>query len=123
MEHSRRGGKINARFPEEKGTATPAAAQESVREARMKHYIAIFVEDSEGEWRVVFPDVPDCQAKGFALNDATHAARSALGRCISERGSPPSPMDMESVRRNKEWLELQHIDLAKAVVTMIDVAA
>jgi predicted RNase H-like HicB family nuclease len=33
----------------------------------MTHYLAIFVETDVGEWRVVFPDVPGCEASGFTL--------------------------------------------------------
>jgi hypothetical protein len=40
----------------------------------MSHYIAIFIEDHIGEWRVVFPDAPGCEAKGFTLHDARYAA-------------------------------------------------
>ena len=47
----------------------------------MSHYIAIFVEDHIGEWRVVFPDVPGCEARGFTLHDAQYAAASTLARC------------------------------------------
>ena len=77
-----------------------------------------------GEWRVVFPDVPGCEAKGFSMEDAEYAAASALRRCIEETGLPaPLPMDMAAVQRSDEWLSLNHIDLSKAVVSMVPVAA
>jgi predicted RNase H-like HicB family nuclease len=88
----------------------------------MQHYIAIMVEDDVGEWRVVFPDVPGCEAKGFSLDDAEVVAATALRRYIREGSAPPLPMDLTAVEQNEDWLRRNHIDLAKAVVTMIQVA-
>jgi predicted RNase H-like HicB family nuclease len=88
----------------------------------MKHYLAIFVENNFGEWRVVFPDMPGCEARSFSLDDAGIAATSALTRCLRENGTPPLPMDLAAVQQHREWLELNHIDLSKAVVTMIQLA-
>ena len=89
----------------------------------MNHYIAIFVETDLGEWRVVFPDVPGCEAKGFTLDDAKFAAVSVLVQSIRQCGSPPHPMNLEAVQRNEEWLSQHHIDLSKAIVSMIPLAA
>ena len=90
----------------------------------MTHYIAIFLENDVGEWRVMFPDVPGCEAKGFTLDDAKFAAVGALVQFIRENGSPPSyPMDLETLQRREEWLSQNHIDLSKAVVSMIPLAA
>jgi predicted RNase H-like HicB family nuclease len=69
----------------------------------MTYYIAIFVETDFGEWRVVFPDMPGCEAKGFNLDDAKYAAVSALTRNIREGGSMPRvPMSLAAVERNEE---------------------
>jgi predicted RNase H-like HicB family nuclease len=88
------------------------------------HYLAIFVETDMGEWRVVFPDVPGCEARGFTLDDAQFAATSALERCIEERGlSAPLPKDLSAVSRSEEWLSRNHIDLSRAVITMVRLAA
>jgi predicted RNase H-like HicB family nuclease len=89
----------------------------------MAHYLAIFIEDHIGEWRAVFPDVPGCEAKGFTLHDAQFAAASALSECLRENGTPPLPMDMASVEKCDAWLEQNHVDLSKAVVSMIPLAA
>lgn len=89
----------------------------------MKHYIAIFVENVVGEWRVVFPDMPGCEAKGFTLDDAKFAAVTALVQSIRENGSPPHPMDLETVQRSEEWLSQHNIDLSRAVVSMVPLAA
>lgn len=90
----------------------------------MKHYLAIFVESDFGEWRVLFPDVPGCEARGFTLDDAKYAASSALQRCIQKDGAPASiPMDLTAVQRRQEWLSQNRVDLSRAVVTMVPLAA
>lgn len=77
-----------------------------------------------GEWRVVFPDVPGCEAKGFTLDDAKYAAASALGQCIQDSNAPaPMPMDLAAVKRSEEWLSRNQIDLSKAIVSMVPLAA
>ena len=90
----------------------------------MSYYIAIFIEDHIGEWRVVFPDVPGCETKGFSLEDAQFSAASALSKCLRENGTPPPlPMDLTEVEKCDEWLEQNHVNLSKAVVSMIRLAA
>jgi predicted RNase H-like HicB family nuclease len=77
-----------------------------------------------GEWRVLFPDVPGCEAKGFSLDDAKYAAASALQWCIrGSRSTAPLPMDMATVQRSVEWLSQNHVDLSRAIVSMVPVAA
>jgi predicted RNase H-like HicB family nuclease len=84
------------------------------------HYIALLIPSSVGEWRVVFPDVPDCQAHGYTLDDATFAATTALSRCLAENGHfPPCPRDLAEIERDEEWLSRNDVDLRQAVVTMI----
>jgi predicted RNase H-like HicB family nuclease len=86
----------------------------------MSHYIAIFVENDLGEWRVVFPDAPGCEAKGFTLDDARFAAPSALAQFIQGAGALPlHPMDMDTVQLSEAWLAQHHIDLSKAIVSMV----
>jgi hypothetical protein len=41
---------------------------------------------------------------------------------IFETGTPPLPMDMAAVEKCEEWLEQNHVDLSKALVTMISLA-
>jgi predicted RNase H-like HicB family nuclease len=90
------------------------------REVSMTHYIAIFVESDVGEWRVLFPDLPGCEAHGFSLDDAGYAAVSALWQCLAANGSTlPIPMDMTAIERNADWLSRNHIDLSRAVVSMV----
>jgi predicted RNase H-like HicB family nuclease len=89
----------------------------------MSHYIALLVPSSVGEWRVVFPDLPECQARGYSVDDATFAATTALSRCLAENGvSPPLPRDLAEIERDEEWLSRNNIDLHEAIVTMISVS-
>jgi len=86
----------------------------------MSHYIALMLRSPDGEWNVFFPDVPDCQAHGYTVDDATFAATTALSRCLAENGhSPPLPRDLAEIERDKEWLSRNNIDLHEAIVMMI----
>lgn len=90
----------------------------------MTHYIAIFVESDVAEWRVVFPDVPGCEAHGFTLDDARFSAVTALKRCLEESHlMPPTPMDLSAVERSQEWLKRNNVDLSRAVISIIPLAA
>lgn len=87
------------------------------------HYIALLVPSSVGEWRVVFPDVPECQAHGYTVDDATVAATTALSRCLADNGHlPPLPRDLAEIERDEEWLSRHNIDLHEVIVTMISLA-
>ena len=90
----------------------------------MTHYLAIFVETDLGEWRVVFPDLPGCKAMGFTLDDAMFAASSALRQYIQEIGLlPPHPMDLSAVQQSEEWLSENRVDLSRAIISMVPMAA
>ena len=49
----------------------------------MTHYIAILVEAHSGQWRAMFPDVPDCEALGYGLANVKRAAAENLKRYSS----------------------------------------
>jgi predicted RNase H-like HicB family nuclease len=84
------------------------------------HYIALLIPSSVGEWRVVFPDVPECEAHGYTVDDATFTATTALSRCLAENGHVPSPpRDLADIERDEEWLSRHNVDLHQAIVTMI----
>ena len=85
----------------------------------MKHCIAILVENDMGEWRAVFPDLPDCEARGFSVEDVKFAAESAVRKYVHDNRLPPSPIDMSAIERDRDWLTRNNVDLSKAVVTMI----
>jgi predicted RNase H-like HicB family nuclease len=84
------------------------------------HYIALLIPSSVGEWRVLFPDVPECQAHGYTVDDATFAATTALSRCLAENGHLSSlPRDLAEIERDEEWLSRNNVDLHEAIVTMV----
>jgi predicted RNase H-like HicB family nuclease len=84
------------------------------------YYIALLIPSSVGEWRVLFPDVPECQAHGYTVDDATFAATTALSRCLAENGHlPPLPRDLAEIERDEEWLSRNNVDLHEAIVTMV----
>ena len=89
----------------------------------MKHYVAIFVENHIGEWRVVFPDLPGCEARGFSLDDARFAAVSALAQRVHGSESLPEPMDLAAIERSEDWLSQNSIDLSRAVISIVPLAA
>jgi predicted RNase H-like HicB family nuclease len=78
------------------------------------------VEDEVGEWRVLFPDAPGCETKGFTLDDAKFAAVGALVEWMRDNGPLPlHPMDMDAVQHSGKWISRHNIDLSKTVVSMI----
>ncbi len=77
------------------------------------HYIALLIPSSIGEWRVVFPDLPECQAHGYSVDDAAFAAYHALSRCAGRKRRLASlPRDLAEIERDKEWLSRNNIDLS-----------
>jgi hypothetical protein len=73
---------------------------------------------------VFFPDFPDCEARGFTVQDATFVAESALMRCAQENGTLPKPRDINEIKRDADWLARHEIDFAgPVVVRMIPLAA
>jgi predicted RNase H-like HicB family nuclease len=89
-------------------------------ETAMSHYIAILMPTPIGEWRVIFPDLPGCEATALSVEDARFAAVSALSHYIGEAGQTrPRPRDLVEIERDTEWLATNGVDLSKAVITMI----
>lgn len=89
----------------------------------MTHYIAIIVPTDVGEWRVIFPDVPGCEARGSSLEDAKLAGVSRLMRCLKANGSTtPQPRDLSTIAKDREWMSRNDIDFSRAVVAMVPVS-
>lgn len=88
----------------------------------MSHYIALLLPSPVGEWRVLVPDFPECQAHGYTVDDARFAAIAALSRCLAENGHR-LPRDLSEIENDQEWLSRNSVDLSVAVVTMISLAA
>jgi predicted RNase H-like HicB family nuclease len=88
-----------------------------------KHYVAFFVPSHVGEWRVLFPDLPDCKAYGFTLQDAAYAAASALARCAEQKGALLTrPRSVAEISEDRDWLAQQGVQLEKTIITIIPVA-
>ncbi len=51
---------------------------------RNNAYIGLFRTFPEGSWKVSFPDLPGCSAKGSSFKEALEAARHALSDWLSE---------------------------------------
>lgn len=86
----------------------------------MAHYIAIIVPADSGDWRVLFPDIAECEARGFNLDEARMAAVHALDKRLKENGSGlRQPRDLSEIERDDEWLSRNGVDLSKAIVTMV----
>jgi predicted RNase H-like HicB family nuclease len=66
--------------------AAPRRAEAKTQEDELRNdnYIALFRALPKDKWRVVFPDLPGCEAKGENFKEAFQAARRALARHLHE---------------------------------------
>jgi len=88
------------------------------------HYVAVLQPSIVGEWRVLFPDAPDCEAHGFTAQDATLVAVTALARYAEEQGDRfPMPRPLSQIECDREWLSRNEIDLIRSVVIMVPLFA
>jgi predicted RNase H-like HicB family nuclease len=84
------------------------------------HYVALFSEMTVGGWHVQFPDLPDCDAYGFTIDDATRAATMALAaRASNDSAELPSPRDLTEVQRDERWIFRNDVDLSTSVIVLI----
>ena len=89
----------------------------------MIHHIASLIPSAIGEWRVLFPDVPGCEARGSTFDDAKVAAEMTLPHCLKSGLPISGPRDLSEIKRDTQWLESNGVDLSMAVITMIPIAA
>ena len=86
----------------------------------MTFYIAVLTTSETGGWRVLFPDVPECEAKAVSLDDGKFVAVEALQRYANgARAKLRPPRDLIAIERDVDWLERSRVDLSKAIVTMV----
>ncbi|HKP25033.1 MAG TPA: hypothetical protein VJV39_14295 [Dongiaceae bacterium] len=86
----------------------------------LTHYVALLLPTEIGEWRVLFPDVSGCEARGFTVQDATYAATAALARCAAVKGDNlPMPRSLMQIESDRDWFKSNGIVLNEAVVTMV----
>jgi predicted RNase H-like HicB family nuclease len=101
----------------------PRAAHARCRGTRsplVTHYIAILVAAQSGGWRVLFPDVPECQAHGHGLANIKRAAAASLTHYSETEGIKLRlPRTLEEIERDEEWLTRNNIDFDKAIVTIV----
>ena len=88
----------------------------------MAHYVAIIVPSPDRGLRVLFPDIPQCEAEASDMDDARLAAVDALSRFIeTEDARLPLPRDLSAIERDEDWMSRNGVDLSSAIVTMISI--
>jgi predicted RNase H-like HicB family nuclease len=86
----------------------------------MDYYIAVLTESESGGWRILFPDVPGCEARATSAEDCKSAAAEALQRHKATNGNAlHQPRDLRAIEDDAEWLSRNGIDLSKVIVTMV----
>jgi predicted RNase H-like HicB family nuclease len=84
------------------------------------HYIAILVEAQSGQWRALFPDVPDCEALGYGLANVKRAAAESLKRhSESVDVQLQRPRTLSEIELDVDWLQRNDIDFNSAVVIIV----
>ena len=91
-----------------------------IRQSPAAHYIALLLPTEIGEWRVLFPDVTECEARAFTVQDATYAAATALARCAKVKGSKlPLPRSLAQIESDRGWFEANRVRLSETLVTLV----
>ena len=84
------------------------------------HYVALLLPTEIGEWRVLFPDVSECEARGFTVQDATYAAATVLARWGAAKGDNlPMPRNLMQIESDRDWFKSNGVVLNEAVVTLV----
>lgn len=78
-------------------------------------YPAIFTEESEGEYSIIFPDIPSCYTQGSGMTDAMEMANDVL--CLrlydmeKAKEPIPAPSDIRSIKiKENEFVSLVTCD-------------
>jgi hypothetical protein len=86
----------------------------------MTDYIAIAVPTEVGEWRILIPDLPGCEARGYTVDDAKYAALTKLRQRLEcEFSLPPCPRDLAAIASDREWMLRNNVDFSQAVIAMV----
>ena len=86
----------------------------------MTHYIAFLVAAQSGGWRVLFPDVPECEAHGCGLANIKRTAAANLKHFSETTGTALRlPRTLEEIERDQDWLTRNNIDFDTAIVTIV----
>jgi len=90
----------------------------------MAHYIAIILPSEDGAWRVLFPDIAECETRGTDLDEARLAAVAALDKHLKDDGTRlGQPRDLVDIEHDEAWLSQHGVDLSKAIVTMVSLTS
>ena len=88
----------------------------------MRHYVSLFVQSEQGDWRGYLPDLPCCETAGKSLDFAILNATAALAnRACAWRIPLPQPKTLAEIACDKEWLSANGVSFARAIVVMIPV--
>jgi len=86
----------------------------------MTHFVAILAPWTAGEWRVVIPDAPECEAIANSPDEAVFAAAVKVTRRVCTNGiDQTTPRDLLAIATDRAWMSRTDIDFANAVVTLI----
>jgi hypothetical protein len=86
----------------------------------MTHIVAILAPWEAGEWRVLIPDAPECEAAGNSPDGAVLAAAAKVAQRVRANGDTPiAPRDLLAIATDRAWMSRNDIDFTKAVVTLI----
>ena len=86
----------------------------------MTHSVAIAVPTEVGEWRILIPDVPGCEARGYTVDDAKYAALTKLRQRLEcELSLPPHPRDLAAIAGDREWMSRNNVDFSQAVIAIV----
>jgi hypothetical protein len=97
-----------------------ASVRARIGERSMTHYIAIAVPTDVGEWRILIPDVPGCEARGYTVDDAKYAALTKLRQRLEcEFELPPRPRDLAAIAGDREWMSRNNVDFSQAVIAIV----
>jgi predicted RNase H-like HicB family nuclease len=74
---------------------------------RSDSYIGLFRAFPRGDWRVTFPDLPGCEARGRSFKEVFHAAQDALAEHLELMDEPaPRPRSTAEllIDAQRDWV-------------------
>lgn len=79
-------------------------------------YPAIFEQNNDGSYTIIYPDLPGCISEGKSLGNAMDMAQRALSQWIEylldENATLPNPSDIKAIKP----LENQFVNLIRAEI-------
>lgn len=86
-----------------------------------KHYIAVLVPQSTGEWCAYLPDFPDCQGTGATPAEAVDKSRLSARQLIAryKRDELPHPRSLGAIQDDSAWASKRAIEWDHAVISLV----